>query len=225
MSKTAKIIAVVLILNFMLTGCKSIPITAYSKEEIARIENIKEEKIEEDIYKEFLTLFKGFAGFDFDKYFFIPEEITYEETVYSFWNTSENKFYIGLLCVLPKGEAEELLGILRNKDYYKTYYTRSDLNVYMKENPDTHSSYLDTGRENKSECYYFSRRGKYVDTRVRRSITLEILPTDNTCNKYLVDFWASIGREPPEGQDCWSEDAYVYNGYEILLDKTGKPIG
>ena len=220
MSKTIKFIAIILVLAFLLTGCKSVPITSYTKEEIVEIEKIKEQKIDDEPYNEFLTLFKDFAGFDFEKYLFIPEE-----TTYSFWYPEKTYFVLGLKHILPKAKAEELLGILRNHPYYKTYYAHSDLQVYRQENLYTYSSYLDTGRENKSECYYFSRSGKYVDTSVRRHINIEILPTDNTCDKYLVDTWIKIGREPPEGQSCWPEDDVLVNHTEILLDKTGKPIG
>ncbi len=220
MSKTIKFIAIILVLAFMLTGCKSVPITSYTKEEIVEIEKIKEQKIDDEPYNEFLTLFKDFAGFDFEKYLFIPER-----TKYSSWGGTESTFGLFLRCILPKAKAEELLGILRNHPYYKTYYTRSDYHVYCKKNLYTYSSYLDTGRENKSECYYFSRSGMYVDTSVRRHIDIEILPTDDTCNEYLVDFETSIRREPPEGQSCWPEDDVLVNHTEILLDKTGKPIG
>ena len=222
MSKTAKIIAVILILIFMLTGCENIPITHWEKSDIENIKNQKEQKIDKDIYEEFLMLFKGIAEFDFEKYFFIPEEGRY-----TVWNEGEkngedmydSSFVLYSAYVIPKAQAEELLEILRNNDSYQAYYNKSDMQAFRHETP----SFLNKGRENRSKCYYFKRGGLYVDTKAERYVDLGILPIDNTCNMYTVDLSVQIAREPPQGKEAWPDD-FVVNHYRMLLDPSGKPM-
>lgn len=226
MKKYAKIIAVVLALVFMLTGCKNIPTTHWEKSDIENIRNQKEQKIDKDVYEEFLVLFKGIAEFDFEKYFFIPEEGRY-----TVWNEGEknvedmyaSSFNLYSSYVITKAQAEDLLEILRNNDSYQAYYNKSDMQAFGREEPSFYS-YLNKGRENRTKCYYFTRGGLYVDTKAERYVNLGILPIDNTYNMYTVDLGVQIAREPPQGKEAWSDD-FVVNHYRMLLDPSGKPMG